>query len=927
MRRKFTLTLCLLVFSVMAFSQYTIRGKLTDDGGRAASGVKVVLVGTSLNTTSDAEGSFNFSNIKAGNYNLIITSADFEPQSQVVNVAEDTDLGALKLKRNLDAEVAMDNDIELDNEEGVSVGSSNFLSASVDVFSKVAAFQWGSVFFRSRGYDNDKQRISFNGVLMNTAQEDTRPLYRDWSGLNDVTRYADELKTGLTPITAGLGSVSSNVSYSTRASSFSKGGRISTALTNYSYTQRINGMYASGMQANGWAYVVAGSRRWAEEGVQDGVKYDAWSYFASVEKKLNEKHSFNFSTFGVPYKKGSVSPNTQEVVDLFGIHYNQYWGWQEGKQRNERLRTSFQPSYFLSHYWKFNENTKLETTLGYRDGHSGYTRLQTGAGYFDATNTFSEFLPKANPVYYRYLPSYEPYRRDYDIITYDNENPETAPIVNNQLNWYYLYKQNNINAQAGKPAAYYLDEQVTESQLYSANSRFQTRLSNAISMNSALSYQYLHSDNYYRIYDLLGGLPINNYDYYNNVDYNKLDDNLFVNEGDRYKASYDLNQHRANFYTLFNVTLRKFDLYLGGDATYTQFWRRGDYQYELLPYNSYGVSAKEEFWNFGVKAGATYKLNGKNYFLLNGFYQTLAPSLKEAYPNADMSNTTASDLQSSKIISGEVSYIRNGKKLYTKITGYYTEILDDIETSQFYDDGIISEDTSTEGGYVYTSLEGVDSRYFGGELGIEYKITPALKIHGAASVGQFTYTNNPSMQVIEVEGAYKTYTIDKVYLKDYKISGTPQHAYNLGIEYRSPKYWWVGLEGNILRRNYVGLNPLKRTDNFVESAPSAITDEEVAQTQARVDELLRQEKFSTEFMLNFTAGKSFRFGNNGLTFSLNVNNVLNNKEIKTGGFEQGYTSTYATADREAKRSTPAWGNRYWFQQGVSFFMNIVYRFQ
>ena len=46
-------------------------------------------------------------------------------------------------------------------------------------------------------------------------------------------------------------------------------------------------------------------------------------------------------------------------------------------------------------------------------------------------------------------------------------------------------------------------------------------------------------------------------------------------------------------------------------------------------------------------------------------------------------------------------------------------------------------------GFIQEALAGVDKRHIGAELGIEAQVTPTIKLKGAASVGQYTYDNNP----------------------------------------------------------------------------------------------------------------------------------------------------------------------------------------
>jgi hypothetical protein len=51
-------------------------------------------------------------------------------------------------------------------------------------------------------------------------------------------------------------------------------------------------------------------------------------------------------------------------------------------------------------------------------------------------------------------------------------------------------------------------------------------------------------------------------------------------------------------------------------------------------------------------------------------------------------------------------------------------------------------------------------------------------------------------------------------LLKYKQAGMPQQAYGLGIDYRDPKYWWVGIN-NYLADSYIDISPIVRTDGFI----------------------------------------------------------------------------------------------------------------
>ncbi len=922
--RKRLYTLFIFYIPWVIFAQFTIEGKVINEDQKEIPFAKIILNGRLLSTKANEQGYFIFENIKSGEYYIVISAKGYEIHTFFLDLKENTQLEPFILKESIEKSIAL-NETDFDEEMRSSI---SFLQASQNVFQQITAFQWGGFFFKPRGYQSDKNKILFNGVLMNKAQNGA-PLWRNWGGLNDVTRYPEELKYGLNSSDNTLGSVGGMTHFSVWASAFPKGGRISTSLTNNSYTQRLMATYSTGINPNGWAFAISGSRRWAEEGVIDGSFYDSWSYFLSAEKQLNPQHRINLATFGVPYIRSGNSPNTQEVYDAEGIHYNAYWGWQDGKKRSERIRKTFEPILILSHDWGVSKNTSLKTTLSYQQGKNGYTRLERGdhqltqAGYqeflsnpleFDP-DEYYDFVASPSPIYYRYLSSYfhSPDRKEYDVISWNNSNPYAGPVINRQINWDFLYQTNYWNSVAGLGAAYFLVEDLNQDRIFNANTHFQTLLSNHITFNGTLSYQYTHSKNYRLMKDLLGGLPIENHDFFRGAHFNVLKENERINAGDRFNFNYDLTQSKINAYGLWRFSYNHWDYELGMDITKTRFSREGNYKNEYTLDESFGKSETHSFDDFGLKANILYKLNGKHFFKLNGLYQTVAPFMEEAFVNIRYLNVVPEEIKSSQIISGDFNYIHRGKKLQTTLSAYWTEMKNQSDLYMYYLD-----DDGEAAGFLYQALYDMNTRHVGVELGIEYAISSALKAKGALSIGDFTYQNNPSAITYRDGILLDSELLEKAYYQGYKIPGTPQRAYNLGLEYRSPHYWWLSVNGNLLSHHYVSLNSGKHSEAFIVSAPP--------DSQSQVDQLLRQERFSSEYFINLSVGKSWRIRKKGILASLNINNLLNNTQIKTGGFEQGYLGSYDRAFKESQQENPKWGNRYWYQQGVSFFANVIYKF-
>lgn len=122
----------------------------------------------------------------------------------------------------------------------------------------------------------------------------------------------------------------------------------------------------------------------------------------------------------------------------------------------------------------------------------------------------------------------------------------------------------------------------------------------------------------------------------------------------------------------------------------------------------------------------------------------------------------------------------------------------------------------------------------------------------------------------------------KTYIKGYRLPGMPQQAYSFGLEYRDPKFWWIGANINYLSDSYISISNILRTENFVADA-SGLGFE--GATEEAVRAALRQEKFDPTTLLNLVGGKSWRVGSNTFGF-LHPSITFLDFEYKTGGFEQ-----------------------------------------
>lgn len=940
-------TIFLLLFSICFTSAIyaqllgTIKGKVVDSESKnPLSNVTVKVTGTAIKQLTDVDGNFTLNNVPIGNQLVQISFNGYESQSYPTSITnnQEVDLGTILLFVDLDLQdnaglISLSED-ELNDDTGGADNISGLLSSSRDVFSRTAAFEFSSSFFRVRGLDSDNGKVLINGIEMNKVYNG-RPQWSNWGGLNDVLRN-QELSIGLAPSSYAFGGILGSTNINTRASEARSGGRVTYSSSNRSYANRVMASYASGLLKGGWAYTFSAGRRWGNEGYLDATSYNANSFFVAIEKKLNDNHSINFTGIYASNRRGKSSPNTQEVFDLKDRKYNEYWGWQNGKKRNSRIKDIEEPILMLNHYWKINEKTTLNTNIGYQFGKLGNSRLDYNGT--DLVNGFPEGGgANPSPSYYQKLPSF--------FLRNEPENPGIAYgaqqefINNGQIKWDELYFANISNTLNGGNAIYALYEDRVDDTQLTINTIFNTEINDNISLDAAINYQSLESENFAQVIDLLGAsgyLDVDSFadDLLNNpesVQNDLLHPNRIVGVGDKFKYNYLLFADILSGFAQAQFKYNKIDFFLSGSITNTKYQRDGIFQNGSFANNSLGKGEELTFTGFGAKGGLTYKITGKHLIDINAGYLSRAPSLRNTFSNSRENHDVVGDrnglgITEEKILSADASYILRSPKVTAKLTGYYTAFEDATEISFFFADGIGGDNTA----FVQEVLQGIDKQHIGGELGVEYQIIPTLKLKGVASVGQYTFSNNPNLTLTtepsaEAEEAgfvngFKNF--GEANLKNYKIAGGPQSAYSVGFEYRDPNFWWFGATANYFDNTYLDISPLTRTSNFTSDFDGNVFndyDPELAR------ELLQQEKFDDYLVVNLIGGKSWKIKDYYIGFFASVNNLLD-KEYKTGGFEQGRNANYRQLRDDKALDTPVFSPKYWYGRGTTYFVNVYIRF-
>jgi len=907
----------------LSFAQNsTIKGIITDDLNNFVEGAKITLEGTTFEAVSDLKGAFEFKDVPFGNYTLVITSENHKSYTMEIKVnSAAIDLGFLNTQTAASlAEQMMDNvavvsisDSEI--KESTTQNVSGVLSASRDAFNAAAAFTFSGARFKVRGYENDNATTFLNGVPMTDLTSGNSMFYL-WGGLNDVVRNREDV-TGLAASGFAFGGVGGSSYIDLRASKQRKQLAVSYAASNRVYENRVMATFGTGLMKGGWAVSGSFSRRWSDEGYIPGTYYNGASYFAAAEKVINSQHSMSLTVFGSPAERGKSAPAMKELYDIAGTnYYNPTWGYQDGKKRNANLNISHQPVAILSHDWKINNQSLLRTSVGASMGEN----VNTGLDWYNA--------PDPRPDYYRRLPSY--YKDnpemaaqiDYLLRTYEDQR---------QIKWDDLYEANfsanetvyNVdgipgNTVTGKRSAYIVEERVASSNKFHFNTNYSTSLAENIQFSAGLSYMKQKTDNFKRVGDLLGGefyVDVNQYaeqDFSGNemALQNDLNHpNRILHEGDKFGYNYTSDISYVSGYAQGQMKLDRFDFFAAVDLSQSSFKRIGHVRNGLFPNDSYGKSATQSFFNYGVKGGATFKLNGRNYLFANVAALTKAPYFENSYVSVRTRDQIAPGLENKSIAAVEGGYLLRAPKLKARVVGYYTQFNNDVSTVSFYH--------SDYRDYVNYTLTNLDTRHAGVELAVDYNLGKGFTATAVAAIGQYIYTDRPLATISVDNTATLLAENETIYAKNFYVSGTPQNAYTVGLNYRAKKFWFVNLNFNYYDNTYIAFNPARRTTDAVDLVPQG-SDQYKAITE--------QEKTDAQYTIDFFGGKSWKLNNffsnmknnTFLVLNVGVSNLTNNKNLVTGGYEQ------LRFDFENKDPN-AFAPKYFYSFGTTYFVNLVLR--
>ena len=931
-----------------------VKGTVVDRGSRkAVENARLTLLegATELVTVdTDADGNFMIPDLADGMYTLVIDAPDFLETQVQVTVND----GYVKNMFNLSltpmqkvTEVDAESFTEFDMEDSGYNDNPTILFGSNDVFNNIAGYNFSSVRFRARGYASETQDVYLAGVKLNDAITGYGP-FSLWSGLNEAMR-SKETVNGAEVSDYGFGGYNGVTNIFGNAANVRKGLRGSVMTNSALYRLRLMASYATGVMDNGWAFAANVSARLGGNDWIDGVYYRSFAYYLAADKVFNREHKLSFAFFGTPGQRGAQNASTQEVYDLMGDNmYNSNWGYQNGKVRNARVRKTHEPIAFLKYDYTPSDDFNASATVLYRFGSNGYTALD----WYDAQDP--------RPDYYRNLPSYfydantdmnrnNPLKWGWsnEIWTHADEYPELTHI-----DWDRIY---NMNRQQNGRAKYIQEERHVDQQDFNFAGSFLWRpMDNAV-VRGGLTARINRTEYYKEVADLLGGEYFLDTDNFAERDFaatpykvqNDLDYWLETGQartlkvGDKYGYDYYAQVRNFGSWLSGKFSFGSLSATVAGRLGYDSFWREGLMRKGLFPgqpedgamaaawtakgvvateESSYGKSDVSSFVTYAAKLNLNYVIGGHQRVYANVGYFTDAPKFNQAFLSPRTRNTLMDDLETVKTFAADLNWQYASPGINVRATAFFATINDQSKVMSAYDD--------LQNAFSNFALRGIDQRNMGFELGFKVPtyVVPDLSVQGVLALGNYVYTSNPTMtQTVDnsaevvMDNVLVPYWKSTVLMdgtkKQHYVAGTPQLAASLGLAYNH-NYWFIDADVEYFANSYLDMNPLYRTDYAVMGQDNNITDVEI-------EYMTEQEKFDPAVLVNLSVGKSWYIHYKyQLGFSLNVKNLLNNKDVKTGGYEQTRIVDNTVSKERFYRFDP----KYFYMSGTNYMLNVYFRF-
>lgn len=842
---------------------------------------------------TDDAGSFRLEDIPPGRLTIYMYSAGELSDSLLIFADEAfMNLGTLPLIPTVARSESPDALPNVDQELGTAPNEDDAipLQASMllngrDLFLS-NAFSLVAAGYRPRGYNAYPAVQMFGGVWIDETLNQSASLL--WSGLTDIMRNALSSKN-LEANEEAFGSLNGVRTTNVHAIYQSPQHRLSYSGGNRSYDHKLQFTYCSEPNRNNWTWSFSGFRQWARETYVPGTATDHWAGYASATREFLPGRTLSAS---IIYHYSFREPRSAATNELFALSgstlYNSNWGWQNGVKRNARSVTEHLPFAI----WEYSDRSSTRREWVSAIALSVHESAYEGLDWYRA--------PDPRPDYYRNLPSYIAISNPAGAASVDLQLRSHPEML--QVDWQQIYNANTNNidstryldggqyfSKVGKQALYVEGSEMIKSQHVYLRSHIKQQWGSSGQFVAGACWNEHFSERYKQLTDLLGGeyfIDLNDFarrQYPNQPELwtnNVPKSNHPLYKGDRYKYDYRIHARSILTFAQWEQDFSHWTIFGSAEARLSSYSRTGVFINGMYPDLSFGKGRIMNFPGYQFKGGLTRKINGRHYLSVRFLYGKTTPAnfdqIYIAAPVREQIAGSADDL-SPQVMAAEMVYTVHAPRFNIQISAYQTETRKGTQILRYYNDEPEFQC------FVNMIQQNLAQRHTGVEATATYSFNPGVSFYLIGALGQTFYTRNPQVLLYSDNDTSLSQSSKSVEIANYYSVTGPQTVAGAGIQIEGRRHWSIKLGLGYLDRNYVRINPSRRTAAAAENIDPA-TDKGKA--------VFAQEKLMATYYSDCMLSKSFRIRNAaaGRTYNfycfLNVSNVLNLSRQKTFGYEQ-----------------------------------------
>lgn len=802
MKRLFLLS-ALMMLCTSIWADYICRGSVFDTQGEPLIGATVSVPGTSIATAADVDGNFKFT-VPDKTKEIHISYVGY--QDKTVKAAPSVGRIELEAETTMLQDIVVSQSVAKTRKTPVAVstvdapyieaklGGQEFpevLKTTPGVWATKDGGGYGDAKINMRGFKSANVAQLVNGIPVNDM-EWGGVYWSNWAGLSDVTSSM-QTQRGLGAAIISTPSVGGTLNITTKSTDAKKGGTLFYGMGNDGMNN-LGFSASTGLMKNGWAITVMGSRKWGDGYIQ-GTKFEAFTWFVNVSKRINDSHQLSLTAFGSPQdhwqrnsKNGLTIEGWQNVKNYMNgdsqYRYNPAYGYRSNGQAYISNQNHFhKPQISLSHIWQIDYKSSLSTAVylsianGYGNSGQGRTSDYRSQWYGANNGVLSDTWRCADGTFdYAGI-------EEMNAASTTGSNMVMAHSINNHT-WVGLvstYKNEiipNMNLLVGLDVRYYAGLHQTK-------------------INDLFSGQYYIDDS-----SRNSVLAANNSAAADpNWKYEKL------GVGDIVYRDYTGHVAQEGLYAQIEHSLledNKLTYFVGGSVNLNSDWLVNRFYYD----KDHERSETLNFLAGNAKVGVNYNIDRHNNVFVNAGYISRAPFMSAAFLSREVSNAANPDALNEKCLSAEVGYEFHSPKFTAQVNGYFTRWMDQT---------LVKTNTMQDGTRYVMNMSGVASRHMGVEVAATYKPFNWLEFSGMFSYGDWVNDSNttgyfynsqsqPLANLSTGEVASGIMAADhlwaKLNTKGRKVGGSAQTTGSLSMTVKPLKGWRIGVDWVASARNY-----------------------------------------------------------------------------------------------------------------------------